>query len=180
MCPRCSAGGRRVRPHLRRARLAVLCVREFRFDCLGISGLQLSGIASGIFPAGNGVPQAAGGIQQWQTWQRSAGINIIKTSVSLDQDKTKPRRMEGEFHSAAEMTGERKGKKQMEFLKKAARGDGERTAEWSDSSVPCPPGCSHLLSAPAPSVHSYKSRGGIWADESCVNTAGEMSTQKGG
>ena len=40
------------------------------------------------------------------------------------------------------------------------------------------PGCTHLLSAPPASVHSYKSWSGILAGESHVNTAGEMSVQK--
>lgn len=42
----------------------------------------------------------------------------------------------------------------------------------------CPPGCSHLLPAPATSVHSYKSHSGILIDESRVNMTGEMSVQK--
>lgn len=41
------------------------------------------------------------------------------------------------------------------------------------------PGCTHPpLSAPAASVHSYKSPSGILAGESRVNTAGEMSVRK--
>lgn len=40
------------------------------------------------------------------------------------------------------------------------------------------PGCTHLLSAPPASVHSYKSWSGILASKSHVNTAGEMSVRK--
>lgn len=62
--PLCSVGGRKFRAahcfnrkeeEERGASLAALCLIEFTFDFNS---------RSGIFSAGNGVPQAAGGIQQ--------------------------------------------------------------------------------------------------------------------
>lgn len=93
--PLCSVGGRKFRAahcfnrteeEERRASLAALCLIEFTFD-----------FNSRVWNLFCRKWCATGGGGNPATSQSSAGINIIKTSATPDQDRTKLRRPEGGF-----------------------------------------------------------------------------------
>lgn len=134
------------------------------------------------------VPQSVQGSQKWKTDLCIAGINIktckemkhYKRICCVGPKKKKLDWMGREFHSTVEMTVDIKGKRSKWNLKKKRKARRWRTNECSNSFVLCLslPGCTHLLPAPPASVHSHKSRSGILAGESRINTAGEMSVRK--